>query len=182
MTETKTKTTTKRKRKKTSDKPRAKNHNKKRWVATVNTDSTHPAPGLFKKSASAIARALASKKVSPKGPTSGMRMLNYFINRGGKGLSKTRGAELKKTKKLLSKRIQSARQRQHNLKFQGRITCQSERQLNGPKKMSVKGSPLPLRLENLYAKRSIMFAKESTARVLPSKPSPSDSPKPAGRE
>ena len=56
----------------------------KRWVAKVKTDSTHPPEGLFTKSAATIARTLASKKVSPKGPASGMRMLNYFINRGGR--------------------------------------------------------------------------------------------------
>lgn len=77
----------------------------KRWVASVTTDSTHPEPGLFKKSAPAIARALASKKVSPKGPASGMRMLTYFINRGGRGLTAARRAELEKAKALLSKRI-----------------------------------------------------------------------------
>jgi hypothetical protein len=77
----------------------------KRWVATVTTDSTHPEKGLFTKSASTIARALASKKVSPKGPSSGMRMLTYFINRGGRGLSAARRAELEKAKTLLSKRI-----------------------------------------------------------------------------
>lgn len=58
----------------------------KRWVAGVTTDSTHPPEGLFTKSASTIARTLASKKVSPKGPASGMRMLNYFINRAGRTL------------------------------------------------------------------------------------------------
>ncbi len=78
---------------------------KKRWVASVTTDSTHPEPDLFKKSAPAIARALASKKVSPKGPASGMRLLTYFINRGGRGLSAARRAELEKAKMLLSKRI-----------------------------------------------------------------------------
>ncbi|MFY9691678.1 MAG: DUF3175 domain-containing protein [Candidatus Acidiferrales bacterium] len=77
----------------------------KRWVAGVTTDSTHPPPGLFTKSASTIARVLASKKVSPKGPQSGMRMLNYFINRGGRGLTRTRRAELEKAKSLLSKKI-----------------------------------------------------------------------------
>jgi hypothetical protein len=81
----------------------------KRWVAKVKTDSTHPAPGLFTRSASAIARALASKRVSPKGPQSGMRMLNYFINRGGKGLSSTRRKELERAKKLLSERIRKKR-------------------------------------------------------------------------
>ncbi len=62
----------------------------KRWVAKVTTDSTHPPEGLFTKSAATIARTLASKKVSPKGPSSGMRMLNYFINRGGRNLSPER--------------------------------------------------------------------------------------------
>ena len=76
-----------------------------RWVAQVKTVSTFPPEGLFTKSAATIAKSLASKKVSPKGPASGMRMLNYFINRGGRGLSATRRAELEKAKKLLSARI-----------------------------------------------------------------------------
>lgn len=79
---------------------------KNRWVARVKTDSTHPEEGLFTRKASTIARALASKKVSPKGPSSGMRMLTYFINRGGRGLSAARKAELEKAKALLSKRIE----------------------------------------------------------------------------
>jgi tRNA(adenine34) deaminase len=84
---------------------------KKRWVAKVTTDSTHPAKGLFKKDAATIARSLASKKVSPKGPSSGMRMLTYFINRGGKGLSASRRRELERAKKLLHKRIESGKKR-----------------------------------------------------------------------
>ena len=44
----------------------------KKWVATVKTDSTHPPEGLFTKNAATIVRELASKKVSPKGPVSGM--------------------------------------------------------------------------------------------------------------
>src|SRR5205814_2713780 len=76
-----------------------------RWVRSVTTDSTHPPEGLFTKDAATIARTLASKKVSPKGPGSGMRMLTYFINRGGRGLSKTRRAELERAKRLLSDRI-----------------------------------------------------------------------------
>lgn len=79
----------------------------RKWVAKVKTDSTHPPPGLFKKSAPTIARTLASKKVSPKGPQSGMRMLTYFINRAGRGLSRSRRAELERAKSLLSKRLQS---------------------------------------------------------------------------
>jgi len=84
----------------------SKNFKKKnRWVSKVKTESTHPPPGLFTKKASAIARALASKKVSPKGPSSGMRMLTYFINRAGRGLSPSRRAELERAKSLLSRRI-----------------------------------------------------------------------------
>src|SRR5216684_1355755 len=47
----------------------------KRWVADVKTVSTFQPKGLFTKSAATIARSLASKRVSPKGPGSGMRML-----------------------------------------------------------------------------------------------------------
>ncbi|HTV83065.1 MAG TPA: DUF3175 domain-containing protein [Acidobacteriaceae bacterium] len=73
----------------------------RRWVRKVATDSTHPPEGFFTKSAPVIARSLASKKVSPKGPSSGMRMLTYFMNRGGKGLSASRKKELERAKKLL---------------------------------------------------------------------------------
>ncbi len=76
-----------------------------RWVKTVTTDSTHPPEGLFNKSAATIAKSLASKKVSPKGPGSGMRMLTYYINRAGHNLSASRRAELEKAKSLLSKRV-----------------------------------------------------------------------------
>jgi hypothetical protein len=81
----------------------------KKWVSSVKTDSTHPPSGLFTKSAATIARTLASKKVSPKGPSSGMRMLTYFINRAGRGLSAARRSELQKAKTLLSKRIKTQR-------------------------------------------------------------------------
>jgi tRNA(adenine34) deaminase len=81
----------------------------KRWIASVKTVSTYPPPGLFTKDADTIARTLASKRVSPKGPGSGMRMLTYFINRAGKGLSASRRRELERAKKLLSKRIARAK-------------------------------------------------------------------------
>jgi hypothetical protein len=72
--------------------------NSGRWVANVKTDSTHPPKDLFTKDASTIARTLASKKVSPKGPVSGLRMLTYFINRAGND----RREQLEKAKKILS--------------------------------------------------------------------------------
>lgn len=94
--------------------PAKKKSKKKFWVADVKTVSTYPPPGLFTKDAGTIARALASKRVSPKGPASGMRMLVYFINRAGRGLTPSRRAELEKAKKLLSARI--ARERQKRLR------------------------------------------------------------------
>jgi len=83
---------------------------KKRWVAKVTTDSTHPPRGLFTKSAATVARTLALRNVSPKGIGSGMRMLTYFINRAGRGLSPKRRAELNKAKVLLSKRMEKAKE------------------------------------------------------------------------
>ena len=83
----------------------------RQWSAKVKTTSTYPPEGLFTKSASTIAQTLASKKVSPKGPGSGMRMLTFYINRAGHNLSADRRAELEKAKELLSKRIAREKQR-----------------------------------------------------------------------
>jgi hypothetical protein len=84
---------------------------KKRWVRAVTTDSTHPPKDLFTKSAPVIARPLASKTISPKGPGSGMRMLTYFINRAGKGLSASRRRTLERAKELLHERIEKEKQK-----------------------------------------------------------------------
>jgi Protein of unknown function (DUF3175) len=40
-----------------------------------------------------------------------MRMLTYFINRAGKGLSATRKRELERAKKLLHERIQKEKEK-----------------------------------------------------------------------
>jgi hypothetical protein len=88
--------------------------NRKRWVARVTTESTFPPKGLFTKNAATVARVLASRKVSPKGPVSGMRMLNYFINRAGEGLSPSRHKELERAKALLSKRIAAQHRKSKN--------------------------------------------------------------------
>ncbi len=82
---------------------------KRKWVAEVKTDSTHPPAGLFTKNAATIAKTLASKKMSPKGPGSGMRMLSYFINRAGRGLTVRRRAEWERAKVLLSKAVREAK-------------------------------------------------------------------------
>jgi hypothetical protein len=82
---------------------------KKRWVSKVTTDSTHPPVGLFTKNAATIARTLASRKVSPKGVGSGLRMLTFFMNRAGHGLRAERRSELQRAKTLLSRRIQRSK-------------------------------------------------------------------------
>jgi tRNA(adenine34) deaminase len=89
----------------------AGNNGSHRWVASVKTDSTHPPEGLFNKDAATITRSLASKKVSPKGATSGLRMLTYFINRAGKGLTEEHRSTLERAKEMLSKRIKRDRER-----------------------------------------------------------------------
>ena len=81
----------------------------RRWVHTVTTVSTFPQEGLFTKDARTIATALASKRVSPKGITSGFRMLLFFINRAGHGLSRARKAELLKAKRLMQEMIATQR-------------------------------------------------------------------------
>lgn len=73
----------------------------KRWSAKVKTDSTKPGPGLFKKSAKAIAEGLAKKSVSPKGPGQAMQMLSFYENRGGKNLSAERKRTLENAKDIL---------------------------------------------------------------------------------
>ena len=81
-----------------------KKSGRKRWVKNVTTDSTHPQARLFTKDAASIARGMASKKVSPKGIGSGIRMIQYFINRGGRKLSPTRRRELERAKRMLQRR------------------------------------------------------------------------------
>jgi len=83
----------------------------RRWSAKVNTVSTYPEEGLFKQDAATIARRLASKKVSPKGPASGMRMLVFFENRAGKTLSPTRRKVLEHAKELLHEKVVAARKK-----------------------------------------------------------------------
>lgn len=81
----------------------------RKWVRQVTTDSTHPPPRTFTGSAAEIARKMARKDVSPKGIGSGIRMIQYFINRGGKNLSATRRAELERAKRILQRRAAGQR-------------------------------------------------------------------------
>ena len=84
-------------------------HGRRKWSAGVDTESTYPQEGLFKKDAATIARSLASKKVSPKGPASGMRMLTFYVNRAGKNLTKSRLQVLERAKELLHERVEKAK-------------------------------------------------------------------------
>jgi hypothetical protein len=77
---------------------------KKKWSHNVKTVSTFPPHGVFTKDAKTIARVLGSKKVSPKGIGSGIRMIQFFINRAGKTLSATRRRELDKAKRILQEK------------------------------------------------------------------------------
>jgi tRNA(adenine34) deaminase len=52
---------------------------------------------------------LASPRVSPKGPISGLRMLSFYINRAGRQLSPSRRAELEKAKRLMRRMIAARR-------------------------------------------------------------------------
>ncbi len=84
-----------------------------KWSANVHTVSTYPEEGLFNQDAKTVAEHLASKKVSPKGPASGMRMLNFYINRAGKNLPEARHKELEKAKELLSEIIRKQKEDAH---------------------------------------------------------------------
>jgi tRNA(adenine34) deaminase len=83
----------------------------KKWSAGVKTVSTYPEKDLFNQDAETVAKHLASKKVSPKGPASGMRMLNFYINRAGKNLPEKRHKELEKAKTLLSEIIRRKKEK-----------------------------------------------------------------------
>ena len=70
----------------------------------MKTVSTRPPKNLFTKDAETIARTMARRSVSPKGKGSGVRMIQFFINRAGRNLSASRRRELERAKKLLQER------------------------------------------------------------------------------
>jgi len=83
------------------------------WVRRVQqtSDAMDIPPGLFTKSAPEIARGLkhaveTSSRTKGTKFQSAMSMLNWFINRGGRGLSKERLRELESAKAELRKLFQ----------------------------------------------------------------------------
>src|SRR5882672_7828590 len=85
-------------------KPDKRSHQKGsdgKWSAKVTTVSTYPPKDLYTKDAETIARVMATKKVSPKGLGSTIRMVQFYINRAGKNLSAARRRELERAKAIL---------------------------------------------------------------------------------
>ncbi len=78
--------------------------NDRRWSGKVSTVSTFPPENTFNKDAKSIARIMASKKVSPKGIGSGIRMIQFYINRAGKSLGGEQKQELEKAKHILQEK------------------------------------------------------------------------------
>jgi Protein of unknown function (DUF3175) len=87
----------------------ARNDHAKRWSHKVQTVSRFPPAGLYKKDAETIARVMATKKVSPKGLGSAIRMVQFFINRAGKQLSPTRKKVLERAKSILQEKAKAKR-------------------------------------------------------------------------
>jgi Protein of unknown function (DUF3175) len=83
-----------------------------KWSSKVKTVSTYPPKDLYTKDAKTIARVMATKKVSPKGLGSAIRMVQFYINRAGKTLSAARKRELEKAKQILQEK--AARKKSHS--------------------------------------------------------------------
>ena len=77
----------------------------RRWTIRSETASTFAPPGLFAKDAETIARVMATKRVSPKGLGSAIRMLQFLLNRSGKSLPARRRRELERAKRILTARL-----------------------------------------------------------------------------
>jgi len=73
------------------------------WVRPAKV-STFPPAGLFTRDAETIARTMASRRVSPKGIGSAIRMIQFLINRTGRGLAPARRKELERAKRMLQDR------------------------------------------------------------------------------
>src|SRR5437588_12986091 len=100
------------KRKSTSKKSHQKGSSRK-WSSKVKTVSTYPPEALYTKDAETIARVMSTKKVSPKGLGSAIRMVQFYINRAGKNLPATRKRELEKAKHILQEKANRNKARSH---------------------------------------------------------------------
>lgn len=81
----------------------------RKWSGKVTSVSTFPPPNTFNRPAEEIARIMARKDISPKGVGSGIRMVQFFINRAGKKLTPARRRELERAKKILQQMLKEER-------------------------------------------------------------------------
>ena len=79
------------------------------WSGKVTSVSTFPPRGTFTKPANEIADIMARRSVSPGGFGSAIKMVQFFINRAGRGLPASRRRELEKAKRILQKRLTKER-------------------------------------------------------------------------
>ena len=92
-----------------------------RWSSKVTTISTFPPEDLYTRDAETIARVMATKKVSPKGLGSAIRMVQFYINRAGKNLTASRKRELEKAKTILQEK--AAQRNLRRARVDSRITA-----------------------------------------------------------
>lgn len=78
-----------------------------RWSQKVHTVSTFPPKGIFTKKGEEIARVMSRPEVSPRGIGSAIKMVQFFINRGGKNISPSQKTELEKAKRILQKGVKN---------------------------------------------------------------------------
>jgi hypothetical protein len=78
---------------------------RRRWSAELKTDSTFPPAGTFTKPGEEVARIMATRKVSPLGLGSAIKMVQMFINRSGRNLDAQRRKELEKAKRILQRKL-----------------------------------------------------------------------------
>lgn len=82
-----------------------------KWSGAVETDATHPPPGLFKQDAKTVADKMAEEKVSPQGLGSGIKMIQFYINRAGQNLSPSQRRELERAKHILQERLKKQKRK-----------------------------------------------------------------------
>jgi hypothetical protein len=78
---------------------------RRKWSADIRTDSTFPPAGTFTKPGEEVARIMATRKVSPLGLGSAIKMVQMFINRSGRNLDAQRRKELEKAKRILQQKL-----------------------------------------------------------------------------
>ncbi len=89
-----------------SNSPRKRFYDRKKEMGSPCENGFYPSPsGIIHQRRRNNRQDTRFKESFPRGPSSGLRMLTYFINRAGRGLSARRRAELEKAKSLLSGKI-----------------------------------------------------------------------------